>query len=342
MRMKAKSARLLAAKNQPAAYHLISRIVDRRLVLGEAEREKFVALTKALATFCGIDVFAWCIMGNHFHLLAEIQPGDPAALPDDAFLARLRALWSPARMREFQALWDKAASPDARRALRAPHEKLMGSLPAFMQALKQRFSVWFNRKHERAGTLWESRYKSVIIDPEPSVLRVLAAYIDLNPVRAGLVADPKDWHWSGYGAAMGGDAWSRRGLANLFKEGGLEISAENLAAYRLMLFETGSEERLEAGKTPENRQGIEVGKVAEVKIRKGKLTMGEALRCRVGYFTRGGVVGRRAFVDGMFTALRERFPEGRKSGARDLRDIDGGDLCSLRALREGIKGTTGR
>jgi hypothetical protein len=69
--------------------------------------------------------------------------------------------------------------------------------------------------------------------------------------------------------------------------------------------------------------------------------MGEALRCRVGYFTRGGVVGRRAFVDGMFTALRERFPEGRKNGARDLRDIDAGDLCSLRVPQRAVAANSG-
>jgi putative transposase len=333
--MKSKSSRLLCPRDQRAVYHIVSRVVDRRLVLGEAEREKFVALTKALSTFCGVEIYSWCVMGNHFHLLAEVLPGDPAALADDAFLARLRALWTPARMREFQALWDKAGSPASRRSLRAPHEKMMGSLAAFVQALKQRFTVWFNRKHERAGTLWESRYKSVIVDPARSVMRVLAAYIDLNPVRAGLVGDPKDWHWSGYGAAAGGDAWSRRGLGLLYQESG-EISTENLAAYRVMLFETGSEERLENGRTPENRKGIEIGRVAEVKILKGKLPLGDALRCRVAYFTRGGVIGRRAFVDEMFESLRERFPEGRKDGARTMRDLECGDLCSLRTPRAGV------
>jgi putative transposase len=333
--MNRSSTRILAPAGKAAAYHLVSRVVDRRLVLGEAEREKFVALTKALATFCGVDVYSWCIMGNHFHLLAEIQPGDPAALPDDAFLARLRALWSPARMREFQAFWDKAASPDARRALRAPHEKLMGSLPAFMQALKQRFTVWFNRKHERAGTLWESRYKSVIVDPEPSVLRVLAAYIDLNPVRAGLVEDPKDWHWSGYGAAMGGDAWSRRGLANLFKEGGGNQRGEpcgvplDVVRDRQRGTVGGGQD---TGEPPGDRGWKGGG--GEDPQRETDDGRGAALPGWL-FHTRGrggsaGVCGRD--VHGAAGAL----PEGRKSGARDLRDIDAGDFCSLRTPRLGV------
>jgi hypothetical protein len=58
-------------------------------------------------------------------------------------------------------------------------------------------------EHERSGTLWEQRYKSVIVESGIAA-RTMAAYIDLNPVRAGMVEDPADYRWSSYGEAIGG------------------------------------------------------------------------------------------------------------------------------------------
>ncbi len=79
----------------------------------------------------------------------------------------------------------------------------MHDLSEFMKTLLQRFTRWFNRTHERSGTLWEERYKSVIVESGVAA-RTIAAYIDLNPVRAGMVSDPADYRWSSYGEAVGG------------------------------------------------------------------------------------------------------------------------------------------
>ncbi len=79
----------------------------------------------------------------------------------------------------------------------------MHSLSEFMKTLLQRFARWFNRVHERSGTLWEQRYKSVIVESGIAA-RTMAACIELNPVRAGMVKDPADYRWSSYGEAIGG------------------------------------------------------------------------------------------------------------------------------------------
>jgi len=71
------------------------------------------------------------------------------------------------------------------------------------QELLERFTKWFNRMHSRTGTLWEDRFKSVIVESGIAA-RTMAAYIDLNPVRAGMVQDPADYRWSSYGEAVGG------------------------------------------------------------------------------------------------------------------------------------------
>ncbi len=74
-----------------------------------------------------------------------------------------------------------------------------------MKGVMQRFTQWHNGKHKRSGTLWERRFKSVVVE-DGLAARTMAAYIDLNPVREGMVEDPADYRWSGYGEAVGGGA----------------------------------------------------------------------------------------------------------------------------------------
>ena len=59
-----------------------------------------------------------------------------------------------------------------------------------MQAVGRRYVRYFNERHGRTGTLWEGRYKSTLIQTERYLLACMA-YIDLNPVRAGMVAEPR-------------------------------------------------------------------------------------------------------------------------------------------------------
>src|ERR1700739_5057236 len=70
-----------------------------------------------------------------------------------------------------------------------------------MKELKGRFAQWYNRRHRRYGVLWAERFKSVLIE-ESQALSAVAAYIDLNPLRAGLCEDPKDYRYCGYAEAV--------------------------------------------------------------------------------------------------------------------------------------------
>jgi putative transposase len=71
------------------------------------------------------------------------------------------------------------------------------SLPAAMQALGRRYVRWFNRRHGRSGTLWEGRYRSSLIEADRYLL-ACQRYVEMNPVRAGVVAAPADWAWSSH------------------------------------------------------------------------------------------------------------------------------------------------
>ena len=196
-----------AGPEEPAGfYHCISRVVDRHFVFQERERELFRTYLAQCAAQCGVRVLTWCILSNHFHLLIEVPERPLHAPPLEDLIQRLEHLSGrgpgivPLRQRveQLTAAQDFLTLEKMRNRLWAQ----MYDLSQFMKLLKQRFSQWFNRIHNRRGTLWEGRFSSVWIEPNGPALAAAAASIDLNPVRVGVVEDPKDYRWCGHAEAV--------------------------------------------------------------------------------------------------------------------------------------------
>ena len=187
-------------------YHCISRVVDRRFVFGEDEREKFRTHMRMQENFSGCRVLSYCVMSNHFHVLLEVPPMPEGGISEEELLKRLRAIYTEAAVAEVaKELADarKSGNQSHVEEIFARYTYRMHNLSEFMKALLIRFTRWFNKRHERSGTLWEERFKSVIVESGIAA-RTMAAYIDLNPVRAGMVEDPAEYRWSSYGEAVGG------------------------------------------------------------------------------------------------------------------------------------------
>ena len=351
---------------RPAVYHCISRVVDRRFVLGEAEREKFRAFMRMQENFSGCRVLSYCLMSNHFHILLEVPPMPEGGLTDDALLQRLRAIYSEAAValvaKELVEARRLVAEGSADEALvgriHARFSYRMHDLSEFMKTLLQRFTRWFNRVHERSGTLWEERFKSVIVESGVAA-RTMAAYIDLNPVRAGMVSDPAEYRWSSYGEAVGGGPKgngkkARQGLVRAcMGHQGAGFDAEKwqdvARIYRRAMGIALGRKSGSAGNQPEeanqrrSRAAATVTKNTEELLASEDnetvlpdLGMAGMLRSRVRYFTDGAVIGSKAFVNEAFAAARERFTARRRDGARRLRGAGSpaaGVLWSLRDLR---------
>ena len=212
-----------------------------------------------------------------------------------------------------------------------------------MKIVKQCFSQWFNRKHGRRGVLWEERFKSELVESGHAARRV-AAYIDLNPVRAGIVKDPKDYRWSGYGEAVAGKKPARAGLRLAMFEvlstrtneqrAAREVAswAEVMRRYRVVLFEEGEQ-------TPRDeamrRVGIPRSRVEEILARGGELSEGELMWCRTRYFVDGLVIGSEAFVNHVYALTRGYFGAKRETGAHRMRQV-ATPLCTMRDLRHGV------
>jgi putative transposase len=355
--------RLKAPAFLPVAYyHCVSRVVNRDFVLGDAEKDKLVEYMRTYERLGGLRVLSYCIMSNHFHILVEVpqRPAD-ADLPDDAALvARVRGCLGdkPAGLLEWELSYHRGqGNHAAAEALLGKWLSRMWDVSAFMKVLKQRFSQWFNGRHARRGTLWEDRFRSVLVEGKGHALRAMAAYIDLNPVRAKICDDPKDYRWCGYAEAVAGGKEARQAvafLAALDPHGGTRPDAaatrpkEALRRWRCHLFGIPESETRQAEESAKGamagiyRNRIPRGKALEVLRQGGKLREADYLRCKVRYFSDGAVIGGKAFVEEMFAAFRDRFGPKRKDGARPLRGLAGDSpqekLFNFRQLRTGVFG----
>ena len=336
--------RLKAPEDFPSAiYHCVSRVVDRQFVLQDVEKEQFVRFMRMYETLFGLSVVTYCVMGNHFHVLVEV-PKRPGVLPTDAELVALirkaKGNWEAESLERWFEMWREQGNFAAIEGARESYFSQMWDVSQFMKVLKQRFTQWFNgsRPVRRKGTLWEDRFRSVLVE-SGEALRAMAAYIDLNPIRANLVNDPKDYRWSGYGEACAGRRLARKGLqrvlAGLGKAEAKDATTVGgmLAWYRMQLMGRGQERRDAAGKV--TKGGFTNADIAQAENSGGQLPLQDYLRLRVRYFTDGAVLGTREFVNEIFKAKREWFSATRKDGARTLKGL--GRASPLRTLRALVK-----
>ena len=320
-----------------AYYHVISRVVGRAFVFhDDMERERFKKILRAIEGFSGVQILTYAILSNHYHALLYVP--ERQDVEDVEFSRRLLFLYDKTIVENLMAhvagLRARGLDKEAE-GVKAPYIRRMYDLAEFMKALKQRVSISYNRRHGRVGTLWEERYKSVLVEGSVGGLSAVAAYIDLNPVRAGLVKDPKDYRFTGYGEAMGGSKLARTGLGIALGEPG--AWSEVTGRYRQLLYVKGETRGVTMEGTP-IRSGFSMEAVEKVVALKGALPLNEILRCRVRYFTDGAIFGSRAFVEDAFQRHREHFSVRREEGARPLKGGDWGDLFAARQLRIDVMG----
>lgn len=341
-----RTRRLKIPPDRPTGfYHCLSRIVDRRRIFEAPEKEHFVALMRECERFCRVRVLTFAVMSNHFHILLEV-PKRPEVLPgpDEIIqdLERLSGHQFPGVVRQRFDLFRETNDEAGLAAYLATFHARMYDVSAFIKLLKQRFTQWYNGRTDRKGTLWEGRFRSVLVDGAGEALTTMAAYIDLNPVRAGIVKDPKDYRWCGYGEAVAGLERAQTGLQFLTKAlrcGVEEDPARSLEVYRTHLYLEGDEQREATGPDGKPVRGaLSREEAIQVLKASGRLPAADFLRCRVRYFCDGLVFGRREFVEDMFREHRANFGARRKTGARRVRGLSQPSLYSLRNLRLSVFG----
>jgi len=342
----------------------MTRTVNGERLFKDREKEILRKRIWQVADFCGVEVLTYCVMANHFHVLVRVPaaPESGREITDQELLRRYRVLYPKPTKYQTASIQvmekELAKGGDEAAAIRRKLLARMGDVSEYMKTLKQRFSVWYNRTHERFGTLWAERFKSVLVEGKGNPLQTMAAYIDLNPVRAGIVDDPKDYRFCGYAEAVahsvgsgqayptgttgtpqagsGGQA-ALRGMhhiwcayANGMPRASLSL-AEALQAHRELLF----------GKWLGQPGLSEVARQKALQVleqQDAQLPKATVLRCRVRYFTDGAILGSQEFVRGCVEAWQRE--KGRKYPPKvhPLRGTDWDGLATIQGLRKKVFG----
>ncbi len=304
-----RTARLIN-KEEKTAYHLMSRTALDGFPFGDVEKDMLVEIITKISNLFFVDVFGYCIMGNHFHMLIQTVTED--FFSDGAIREKVKNYYG----HDFEI---SNAQLDYYR------EKL-SSLPDYMKEIKQTFSRYYNKRHDRRGTLWGERYKSVIVENGETLVNCLA-YIDLNPVRAGLVKRPEDYRWNTLGYHF---QTNNKGslLSTDFgmKEFGVKDKKERLKLYRRYVYEAGSIEHPEKGQA----KIIEDGVAEKERKKDYEFTRTDRFRCRTRYFTDSGIIGSKDFVFSTYLQFKRLFQSKHEKKPNPIKGLNG--IFSLKRL----------
>lgn len=273
------------AKLDGAYYHATSRCAFQTFALDAESKEMFVRMMWRAAEFSGVEVANYCIMDNHFHLLVKVLKR--VEVNDAELERRIRVLYGEKKASDILDRWkelSKKGSISALKRERNAFRTRMFDISQFMKTLKQRFSLWYCTHHGNLeGSIWQGRFHSVLVENSQSALSAVSAYIDMNPVRAGVVKDAKSYKWSGLGAACAGNDRAKAGILSLLAESAGEGARKhgwNALAWNHYLEMFGSKDAPEAKETKtrsERQDRLSDGKInIIVRKREARISRGLA------------------------------------------------------------------
>lgn len=292
---------------ESTVYHVMSRTALEGFPLGDVEKDELLELIKKFSRLYFTDILGFSILGNHWHLLVRMHP---------------EGNYSDSEIKQrFETFHDKKkylSDFDIPK-----YREKLSNLSEFIKDIKQRFTRNFNRKRKRWGYFWGQRFKSVIVEQGHTLINCLA-YIDLNPIRAGIVQKPEDYRWNTIGYLLQTNNKDRFISMNfgLPAEEKLSIK-QRIEKYRRFVYEIGSLESPKGASI--NKDLLEKEKEKDFKIKQY-----DRFRQRTRYFTDSGVIGSRKFVRDCGELFADCFTSKRKKGPIPIQGLE--ECYSLKQL----------
>jgi len=191
---------LVSVSNTPY-YHVTSRCVRRAFLCGvdrfsgtsyEHRRQWIVDRIKVLSSLFSIELCAYAVMSNHYHLVVKLNPDEADRWSDDEVLERWTALFKGPLLVQLQ----RAGNPlstierEALASMAAVYRNRLGSLSWFMKCLNEPIARKANAEDCCKGHFWEARFHSQALCTEKALIAAMA-YVDLNPIRAKMAKTPE-------------------------------------------------------------------------------------------------------------------------------------------------------
>jgi putative transposase len=302
-------------------YHVMSRTALDGFPLKDVEKDFMLDLIKKLSSLYCTEILGFCLMGNHFHLLVKMIPENHFS--DDEIQKRFEAFYGDSR--EFAA----GQIPYWR-------EKL-SSLSEFVREIKVGFARYYNRRHNRRGYFWGDRFKSVIVEKGETLINCLA-YIDLNPLRAGMVNRPEEYRWNSLGYHLQTENKDRFlstdfGLKEFNPPPAdkcLKSEKERIRGYRRYVYEAGAVNRPDKGKT----KVVGDKMLGKERKREFELSRSDRFRYRTRYFSDSGIIGSKEFVAENYQRFKHLFYSKHEKKPKPIKGLEG--MFSLKRLSESI------
>ena len=273
---------------QDTWHHLYNRIagIPQDLPFGRAEKEMFLRILLRLSKLYTVRILAFQVMSNHYHLLVQ-TPKDPPTL--DETCCRFAAFHNNARVLDPQSL------------LCSQWQARLRDVSWFMRHLQHLFTIWYNRSRPtlRRGALWSGRFKNTILEEGKAVWDCWK-YIELNPLRAGMLQDPSAYRFCSLGF------WHHK-QQHPFRETLDHIAFPMLQGLLsiqspLDLYTKLREAVLEA---LAEESGMNDGDVKLAKVSRGQpLGFSSKTRLRMRYWVQGVVIGSELFVRDVMGRVR--------------------------------------
>ncbi len=310
-----RNARILA--EHTGFYHVILKATGPQMLFTEnADKRDFLSILERSARFSGVDVLSFALLDNHFHLLVMVPERESVPSVDSPeFRRRIEALYGTERAERLFARWErwkKKGRGEEVALERDRFRKRMHDLGQFMKTLKEWHSRAYREAHGWEGTLWRGRYKSILVCESFELFRLLALYIAMNPVRAGIVKQGTDSRWTSYGQSKTAGSFGWRCHAALLRE---------------LIRLAGTSEGTDSMEEAFDIWMAEAGTVSRDAVR-GKIERGESLSpmemlvCRVHAFGNGLAIGERKNMESVPIAGKRITPIGK-----------GNRLCTATRLR---------
>jgi len=302
----------LIINDESTVYHVMSRTALEGFPLGDIEKDFMLNLIRRYAALYLVEILGFCLMGNHFHLLMKMIPDN--RFTDEEIQKRFEAHYGDSRD------FIDGQIPYLR-------EKL-SSLSEFMREIKVGFARYYNRRHNRRGYFWGDRFKSVIVENGETLINCLA-YIDLNPLRAGLVERPEEYRWNSLGYHV--QTNNRDKFLSIdfgLKEFNVKSKKERIRGYRRYVYEAGSLSQPEKG----NVKVIEDKVIEKERRREFELSRSDRFIYRTRYFTDSGIIGSRDFVAQNYQRFKHLFYSKKEKKPKPIKGLEG--MYSLKRLSE--------
>jgi len=297
-------------------YHVMSRTVNGEFLMGDVEKEAFRRIMWRMATFSGVEVLTYVVMSNHFHVLVKVPDRKKwlrkfeGPSGEERLMTHLGSVYSKKYMEQLKAEISTYREQNNLQAIEDIFQKFKNrfcDVSIFVKELKERFSRWLNKQLGRKGTLWMDRFKSVLVEGS-AALATMAAYIDLNPVRAGLVNAPSEYDWCGYGEAKGGSRRAKRGICKVLGLPQDSWESRALSRYRCFLYEEGTTVEANAPEKGDgSRRGFGKAQPAKVRDEEFGPPRKPKMSQRIHSFTEGVAVGSRSFLEEFTQRYREQL-----------------------------------